>query len=263
MVMQVTSQNEAFAEKTNEELLLEYKKTGSLEIKQELTVRYIYIVRSVALQMKNIYSGFAQIDDIINEGVITLMTAIDKYDIDKNVKFSTFISKRLRGMIIDLARKQDWVPRGIRKNAMEIDEATMALYGKNGRMPTSGEIAEYMQVPADKFDKMLEKSNFYYVLSLDMILEESMENKKKVQLPSHNTNEQPEEHYVEEEVKEILAKGIETLTDNEKLVVSLLYEEELSAKEIAQMMHISAPRISQIHANAIRKLKVYMESTAR
>ena len=98
---------EQYKEKSNEELLQLYKETGALEVKQELVMRYIYLVKSIALQMRDIYLSFSQVDDIISEGVIAIMSAIDKFDMDKNVKFETFISKRIKGMIIDLARKQE------------------------------------------------------------------------------------------------------------------------------------------------------------
>lgn len=244
---------------SNEELLEEYKKTGDLQVKQEITLRYVYIVKSIALQMKNIYSGFAQLDDIVNEGVIVLMTAIDKYDIGKNVKFSTFVSKRIRGMIIDLARKQDWVPRGVRKNAMEIDDASSMLYGILGRTPTSQEMADYMGVSLEKYEKMLRNSNLYYMISLDMLIEESMEKHRTFQVSMGNAREQPEAHYLEKEVQKMLCQGIEILTEKEKTVLSLHYIEELSAKDIARVMHISPPRVSQIHANIIRKLRNYMQ----
>ncbi len=248
---------------SNEELLEEYKRSGSLAVKQEITMRYIYVVKSIALQMKNIYSGFAQLDDIVNEGVIVLMTAIDKYDLDKNVKFSTFVSKRIRGMIIDLARKQDWVPRGVRKNAMDIDEAANTLYGMLGREPTDQEMADHLGIPLARYEKMLQRSNLYYMISLDMVIEESLENHKTFQISSTDTTQQPEEYYMEREVEQTLLKGIEGLTENEKTVLSLHYVEEMSAKDIAAAMHISAPRVSQIHANIIRKLRNYMEARIR
>ena len=114
------SVQEAYQGKTNEELLKLYKETGNLDVKQEIVMRYIYLVKSIALQMRDIYLSFYQVDDIINEGVIAIMSAIDKFDMDKNVKFETYISKRIKGMIIDLARKQDWVPRSARKSIRDI-----------------------------------------------------------------------------------------------------------------------------------------------
>ena len=96
---------------TNEELLTEYQKTGELSMKQELVMRYVYIVRSIAIQMRDVYVSFAQIEDIVNEGVLVIMSALDKFDPEKNVKFETYISKRIKGMVIDMARKQDWMDR--------------------------------------------------------------------------------------------------------------------------------------------------------
>lgn len=263
-MMQEERMTPELSDRSSEELLREYRETKSLAVKQELAIRYIYIVRNVAIQMRDVYVGFAQLDDIIDEGVIVVMNAIDKFDIDMNVKFETYISKRIRGMIIDLARKQDWVPRTVRKSAKDIDEATMKLYSKNGRMPSSHETAEFLNMPLEKFQKVVGKANLHYVLSLDMLMEENVsENKKSVQIPSLNFNEQPEEHYLSQEFRQILEEGIRSLREKEQLVISLYYVEELSAKEIAKILMVSEPRISQIHANAIRKLKAYIENATR
>ena len=88
--------------RTNEELLELYQMTGDAEIKKELTLRYLYIVKSIAVQMRDVYLGFTQVEDIINEGVIVLMKALDKYDVSKNARFETYVSRRIRGMIIDI-----------------------------------------------------------------------------------------------------------------------------------------------------------------
>ena len=117
----------SYSEMTNEELLKKYQDTRELAVKQELVMRYVYIVKSIALQMRDVYVSFAQIDDMVNEGVLVIMNALDKFDFEKNVKFETYIFKRIRGMIIDLARRQDWIPRSVRKSAKEIDNATIEL----------------------------------------------------------------------------------------------------------------------------------------
>ena len=108
-------QTDYLAEKTNEELLEMYRAEGKIEVKQALVLRYLYIVRSIAAQMRNVYSGSLQMEDIINEGVIAIMKGIDRYDPERDNKFETFISRRIRGMIIDLVRKNDWMPRDFRK----------------------------------------------------------------------------------------------------------------------------------------------------
>lgn len=243
---------------TNEELLIKYKRTKDMRIKHELVMRYMYMVKSISIQMRDVYLSFAQVEDIVNEGVLTIMSGIEKFDPEMNVKFETYISKRIRGMIIDMARKQDWIPRSVRKNAKEMDNAVMELCNRLGRFPSPAETAQYMNVSLEKYQEALGKTNVYSVISLDMVLDAGSENKKAVQLPSVNENDQPEEHYLQEEFKEVLVSAINNLKENEQKVISLYYMDELNMKEIAQVMNVSEPRISQIHSNAIQKLKLYL-----
>lgn len=104
-------QLDGLKEKTNEELLAMYDRDRQLEVKQELTLRYLYIAKAVAIQMHNLYADFMQMEDIINEGAIAIMKGIERYDPERDNKFETFISRRIRGMIIDIIRKNDWMPR--------------------------------------------------------------------------------------------------------------------------------------------------------
>lgn len=247
------------ADQTNEELLSLYRETGSLEVKQEIALRYLYIVKSIAVQMRNVYVGFSQVEDIVNEGVIMLMKAVDKYEEDKNAKFETYVSKRIRGMIIDIARKQDWVPRTVRKSYKDIKEASLKFYTENGREPTLEEISDELNIERDKFQDIMSKANLFSVLSLDMVLEETKEQHRSIQIPSNNVDEQPEASLLEKEFHQTLSDGIRSLKKNEQTVISLYYIDELNMKEIAAVMQVSEPRISQIHAGAIRKLREYIK----
>ena len=243
---------------TNEELLIKYKHTKDITIKHELVMRYMNMVRSISIQMRDVYLSFAQVEDIVNEGVLTIMNGIEKFDPDLNVKFETYISKRIRGMIIDMARKQDWIPRSVRKNAKEMDNAVTELCNRLGRFPTPQETADHMNISLEKYQETLGKSNVYSVLSLDMVLEAGSDNKKMVQLPYINEDDQPEDHYLQEEFKEVLVSAINNLKENEQKVISLYYMDELNMKEIAHVMSVSEPRISQIHSNAIQKLRLHL-----
>lgn len=122
------------------ELLAAYKQTGDENLKWPLVLRYEGLIKSAALQIRGVYSSFAQVDDIVSEGILTLLSSIDKFDPDKGIKFETYVSKRIRGMVIDLARKQDWLPRNIRQRAKEIDSAVSHLANELGRFPTDQEI---------------------------------------------------------------------------------------------------------------------------
>lgn len=247
-----------FSQYTNEELLVRYKRTKDINVKHELVMRYMYMVKSISIQMRDIYLSFAQVEDIVNEGVLTIMNGIEKFDPDMNVKFETYISKRIRGMIIDMARKQDWIPRSVRRNAKEMDTAVTELCNRLGRFPTPQETADYLHISLEKYQETVGKTNVYNVLSLDMVLEAGSDNKKVVQLPSVNENDQPEDHYLQEEFKQVIVSAINGLKENEQKVISLYYMDELNMKEIAKVMNVSEPRISQIHSNAIQKLRLQL-----
>lgn len=245
---------------TNEDLLIKYKRTKDIKMKHELVMRYLYMVKSISIQMRDIYLSFAQVEDIVNEGVLTIMNGLEKFDPEMNVKFETYISKRIRGMIIDMARKQDWIPRSVRKNAKELDQAVMELCNRLGRFPTPKETADHMNVSLEKYQEALGKTNVYSVLSLDMVLETGNDTKKTLQLPSINDEDQPEAHYLQQEFRQVLVSAIEHLKENEQKVISLYYLDELNMKEIARIMNVSEPRISQIHSNAIQKMKLYLNN---
>ena len=238
------------------DLLAAYKQSGDPALKWPLVLRYEGMVKNVALQVRGVYSGFAQVEDIVSEGILALMTSIDKFDPEKGVKFETFVSKRIRGMIIDLARKQDWLPRNVRKRAKEIDETTTEMYHKLGRFPTEAEMAAALGVTLAKYQKDLTSIALCNVLSLDALFEEREMGGGRLEVPSEDLQSQPETALQERELQSVLADAIRSLRKNEQIVLSLYYEKNLNMKEIAQVMGVSEPRISQLHTRAIQKLRL-------
>ena len=189
----------------NQTLLLRYKETGDMELKWALVLRYTDLVRRIAIQTCGLFSGFTQLDDVIHEGILVLLSAVDKYDPEKEVKFEAYIAKRLRGMVIDLVRKQDWIPRRVRQKATRLKRAAEELSIELGHTPSDQEMADYLKLSQKDYEELL------------------------------------------------------SLRENERLVLSLYYEKELTMKEIAQVLGVSAPRISQIHNRAIQRLQAYMK----
>ena len=250
-------QTENLKDKTNEELLALYQKSGELSIKQELVMRYLYIVKTIASQMRGVYAGSLQMEDIINEGVIAIMKGIDRYDPEKDNKFETFISRRIRGMVIDQVRKNDWMPRDYHKQNKSIEMAREHLSEEMGRSPSDEELAKHLQMNVKKCQKIQRMSTMMNVLSLDMIMGDS-EERQAFQIANNDTASQPERAYLQGEVVKTLTDAIESLKEKEKMVISLYYVEELNMSQIAQVMQVSEPRISQIHSAAIKKLKTYM-----
>lgn len=243
---------------STEHLLALYKQTGEEELKWPLVLRYEGLIKSAALQIRGVYSSFAQVDDIVSEGILTLLSSIDKFDPDKGIKFETYVSKRIRGMVIDLARKQDWLPRNIRQRAKEIDAAVSSLANELGRFPTDQEVAAHLGVPTDKYQKEAARVALSNTLSLDALMDARDLDGYRFEVSSEDPAVQPEMVLEDQELQETLAQGIASLQKNEQLVLSLYYEQNLHMKEIAQVMEVSEPRISQIHSRAIQKLRDYM-----
>jgi len=246
----------AYDIKTNEELLAEFLETRSLPVKQELVLRYSYIVKTIAMQMRGVYISFAEMDDIVNEGLIALMGALEKFDPTKNVKFVSYASLRVRGAIVDFARKQDWAPRSVRKMAKEIDSASGELHIELGRSPTEHEVAAKMGIDIEKYRKALGDTSLYNLLSLDALLDESQGGGD---IADDSYVDEPAQRLQNIELYSALKEAIQELKPKEQLVISLYYRKELNMKEIAKVLEVSEPRVSQIQANAIRHLRKALE----
>lgn len=242
-----------------EDLLALYKATGNQELKWPLVLRYEKLLRRIALQICGVYHSFAQVEDIIHEGVITLLGAVDKFDPDKGIKFETFVSKRIRGMIIDLARQQDWLPRRLRKRAKEIDQAVNELYGHLGRFPTDVEVSQKLEISPAKYREDLMNLNLSNIISLEALFDNRDPAYADSLLPPSSSSARPDLNLQEKEFQETLVTAIQSLRENEQLVLSLYYQKELNMREIAQVMEISEPRVSQIHSKAIQKLRMHLE----
>ena len=241
-----------------DDLLALYKQTGDEELKWPLVLRYEGLIKSAALQIRGVYSSFAQVDDIVSEGIFTLLSALDKFDPDKGIKFETYVAKRIRGMVIDLARKQDWLPRNIRQRAKEIDTAVSHLANELGRFPTDHEVAGHLGIPTDKYQKEAARVALSNTLSLDALMDARDMEGYRFEVSTEDPTVQPEAVLEDQELQEALASGAAALQKNEQIVLSLYYEKNLHMKEIAQVMGVSEPRISQIHSRAIQKLREHM-----
>ena len=246
---------------TTEELFALYRESGDQQLKWEIAMRYTGLIKSIALQIRGVFCSFTQLDDIINEGLIVLAEAVDKFDPEKG-RFEVYVAKRIRGMIVDLARQQDWVPRTVRQRAQRIERAATELYNETGRYPSDAQIAEHLGMSIEEYQETLTNSSLHSILSLQELFESSD------LWPSDPGTEEgaqssPEQRLMDEELTETLAKAIGGMKENEQLVLSLYYEKNLKMKDIAAVMDITPPRVSQIHARAVQKLTVMMEQYLR
>lgn len=247
------------AEKLDDRTLLQlYRRTGDQELKWTLVLRYSQLVRRIALQASGLYSSFAQLDDIIQEGLLVLLNAVDKFDPDKNVKFDTYVSTRLRGMIVDLARRQDWLPRQVRQKSVRLNRAVDELSAQLGRAPESDEVAQYMGLTREQYDALLSETAVSSLVSFEAVLDSCGSATEKL-MAQGEMNDPTEEQFQDKELHQVLKEGIASLRENEQMVLSLYYEKELNMKEIAQVLGVSAARVSQIHSRALQRLRVYMK----
>ncbi len=242
-------------------IFVRYKESGDIKLRNEIALRYSNVVKYIAISMRNMYIKYADVDDIINEGMIALMAAIDQFDLSKNVKFETYASIKVRGAVIDYIRKQDWVPRQLRRFSKDLDIAYSELYMKLDRNPTNSELAEYMDMTEDKFNKSMADVSGTVTLSFEQLLYEDNFDFGDETLPDGVST--TEQRLYGQELQRIIAQAIDTLNEKERLVISLYYYERLKFSDIAKVLNLSDSRVSQIHTKAITTLKNKLDSYVR
>lgn len=238
-----------------DEIWKKYAKTKDRKLKQMLIEEYVGLVKIIAGRMYNYYGSKIEYDDLIGFGIIGLIDSIDKFDINKNIKFETYAQIRIKGSIIDNIRKLDWVPRSLRKKSKEIQEGLKILENKLGRMPSNEELAKYLKLPIKEVEYTLADTVNFNITSLEeLILSQS-----EYYINSYREKTTPENMLEKKEMKRILGDIIDELPEKQKLVVSLYYYEELTYKEIGTIMKLSESRISQIHSKAIYNIRNKLE----
>ncbi|MGI5891284.1 MAG: sigma-70 family RNA polymerase sigma factor [Bacillota bacterium] len=228
-----------------------YQETKSQTLRNQILMEYLYIVTINIKRMSAVYQNRVELEDIVNQGVIALIECIERFDLTKSVQFDSFASIRVRGSIIDYLRKQDWVPRDIRKKSLDINNAYTLLQSKMDKDPTDAEVAEYMGISLADYNDIVAQSQRFALLSYEKLIQENISSIKEPQV----TSETPEQHLSNQELRDIIAKSIDKLNEKERLIISLYYYEELKFKEIAVILGLTASRVSQLHAKALTKME--------
>ena len=230
------------------------------KLRDQLIMDYAPLVRFVAQRVASRLPANIEIDDLISAGVIGLMDAIEKYDPTRDNKFKTYAEFRIRGAILDELRSQDWVPRSVRDKAKKIDRTNAALEQKLGRVVTDTEISEAMGIDLDEYYDMVSKVKSITLLSVDELLSPAQTEKKNLLEILENTNSKnPFLDLKNKDVRELLVSTIDELPEKQRLVLSLYYYEELNLKEIGKILDVTESRISQLHTQAVERLKVKLK----
>ncbi len=225
----------------------EYRETGNINLRNDIILRYLELVRLIAVSLRNVYSKYASVDDIINEGVIALIGAIDTFDPDKNVKFETYANLKVKGAIIDYVRKQDWVPRQVRRFGKDMEAAYNELYSTLDRRPTNDEIADFMGITKEKLVRGMAEAAGSITLSFEELLYEDNFNVEG--------SDGADSEIYKKELKTVIAEAINALKPKEKQVVTLYYYEKLKFSDIAKVLEVSESRVCQIHSKAMLAMK--------
>ena len=246
-----------FDEKSEDELWLEFKKTRSTALRDAFIRKYMPLVKYVAGKVATGMPGSVEFDDLVGFGQFGLLDAINKYDPEKNVKFKTYAVTRIRGYMIDELRVLDWVPRSVRQKAREIEDAIVEVESRLGRPATDAEIADSMGISEDEYQQTVMRVSGTSVLSLDDVWYSGDDSDHvsigdSIESPSSFN---PDVIVEREEIRRVIIESIKELPKKEKMVLVLYYHEDLTFKEIGQVLNVSESRISQLHTKANLRLR--------
>lgn len=227
-----------------------FQSSRSLEVRNELVLRYAWLVKSIVRRISSVSNNYADADDLTSYGMIGLIKAVEKFDPEKGVTFETFATYRIRGEIIDYLRRNDWVPRSVRKKIMQVENASNELTAELGRQPTDEELSGRLGIGSGELRQAYSDMEKYSLISFEELMYDSV--RIESDYPDFDT---PEGHLQENELLEVLAQAINSLPDRERLILTLYYYEELTLKEISSIIGVSESRVSQIHTRSIEKLK--------
>lgn len=236
---------------------LRYQRHQNPEIRARLLKKYLPLVRNVAGRMAIGFPRSVELSDLINTGVIGLIEAFANFDPDRGVKFETYAVPRIRGAILDELRALDWVPRSARARSREIERAVNSLENDTGRQPSNVELADKLGFSMSELMSAIGDICNSSLLSLDETVYREEDNHQVPRIETICDASRPSAlGDVEKlEMRAFLTTAIDRLTEQEKLVIALYYFEELTLKEIGEVMSISESRVSQIHTKAVVKLR--------
>ena len=236
----------------------EYRRTRDQGVRDRLILTYAPLVKYVAGRVGSGLPAHVDDGDLVQYGLLGLISAIERYDPDRDVKFETYAIARIKGAIIDELRAMDWVPRSVRSRAREIERAIGELERQLHRAPTDEEIAKKVGISTDELEESLTEISRSSIAALDELW--TVQGGGGDQIALIDTIEDteapdPQSSLSATEMREAIGEAIARLPEREKLVVTLYYYEELTLREIGEVLGVTESRVSQLHTKAILRLK--------
>lgn len=220
--------------------------------------RYLKLVRSEALRLQVRLPASVDLDDLIQAGGIGLLNALERYDTSQGTAFTTYATQRIRGAMLDELRSRDWVPRRVRRQARSVAAAITEIEQKTGHTATEQEIVSHLQIRREDYRQILMETNSSQVFSLESLCEDHAGGVEDLFEQQESSN--PLDQLLEGDLRDQVIEAIEHLPEREKLVLSLYYQDELNLKEIGAVLNVGESRVSQIHSQAIKRLRSRLKS---
>ncbi len=235
----------------------EYRRNRDEKLRDRLILTYAPLVKYVAGRLGSGLPAHVEEGDLVSYGLLGLIGAIERYDPDRDVKFETYAIARIKGSIIDELRALDWVPRSVRARARDIERAVAELESKLGRAPNDDEIAAKLGLTEDELEDSLTEISRSSIAALDELWTVSAGGDQIALIDTIEDTQGPEPQsaLAQTELREAMADAIARLPEREKLVVTLYYYEELTLREIGEVLGVTESRVSQLHTKAILRLK--------
>jgi RNA polymerase sigma factor for flagellar operon FliA len=236
-------------------------RSGSADAREQLILHYAPLVKYVAGRLGAGLPQTVEQADLVSNGMFGLMDALDKFDPARAVKFETYAIPRIRGAILDELRAMDWVPRSIRFKARELDKANNELEAELKRPPTDAEVADRLGIPVSELQEVLAQISFVSVMALDEVVgggDERGEPRSLLDTLADAASGDPTSELEGQEMRGILAAAINSLSEREKIVITLYYFEGLTLSEIGEILGVTESRVCQIHTKAVGGLRQAM-----
>ena len=228
--------------------------------KNDLLTEHMPLVKRLAHQMKAKLPASVEVDDLVQAGMIGLLDAISRYEDDHGAQFETYAVLRIRGAMLDELRSNDWMPRSTRQNMRKVEQAMAALQQQLGRPPSESEIAKSMKLSLADYQDMLGDSGGHQLVYYEDFHDEDGNDSW---LDRYAVDEDdPLRALMETDFRQAVIDAIDALPPREKLLMGLYYEEELNLKEIGAVMGVSESRVSQLHSQAVGRLRTYLRELA-
>ncbi|WP_445493795.1 RNA polymerase sigma factor FliA [Photorhabdus sp. SF281] len=221
--------------------------------KNSLWKRYVPLVRHEALRLQVRLPACVELDDLLQAGGIGLLNAVERFDSLQGTAFTTYAVQRIRGAMLDELRSRDWAPRSVRRNAREVTQTIRKLEQDLGRPASEQEVAKELKIDLVEYRQILLDTNNSQLFSYDEWHEMHGESCEPVVEEGHETN--PLQQLLESDVRQRVIDAIDSLPEREKMVLTLYYQEELNLKEIGAVLEVGESRISQLHSQAIKRLR--------